>query len=576
MEKETIILDFKVDGKEAIVSIENLTKANKELREERKKLDLQSEEGLARAKELNAQIDNNTNIIKTNSSALEKQRLNVGNYKDSIKDAAKEINIAGVSVSSLSAKFDLLSKNPLLLVITALGLAFGALTAYFKGSEEGQDALGRGTQVLKGIFQSLTVVVEQVGKAVFAAFEFMFSGFQKLLDFVAPAMGAILKNVIDTGVAIAKMEEELGDIEDDLIVKRAETAKKVSELRSKAISQEGAERKKTIQEAIALEEELAAKEVELAQKSLNYFLADQKTRGAITGEEKTKIAELEAAVINAEAQKFQATLRFTKELEKLDDEARKKKEDAILKEDEAAIKKETEHQRELARIQEVEDKLLQSALKRVENSTTLNDETQSINLASLDEYLNNESALYDKQYEYLAANERKKVVITRMAEQQKVSAISQSLTLAAGLVEKDSAEYKALAITKALVDTYVAATTALTAGPYIGAILAALTIATGLSNVAKIAGFKQGGYTGDMDTNQVAGVTHGKEFVMPASVVQQYGKDHFQSYMDGSIVANSMAASSGGQGQTPTVYLSYKEFSDFQDRVKYKEEMSAA
>jgi hypothetical protein len=101
-------------------------------------------------------------------------------------------------------------------------------------------------------------------------------------------------------------------------------------------------------------------------------------------------------------------------------------------------------------------------------------------------------------------------------------------------------------------------------------------IATGLANVAKIAGFKQGGYTGDMDTNQVAGVTHGKEFVMPASVVQQYGKDHFQSYMDGSIVANSMAASSGGQGQTPTVYLSYKEFSDFQDRVKYKEEMSAA
>jgi len=79
--EEEIIYDVEVKG---IQSIENLTKANKELREERKKLDLQSEQGQKRAQEINKALDENTNIIKENSSALEKQRLNVGNYSGAL------------------------------------------------------------------------------------------------------------------------------------------------------------------------------------------------------------------------------------------------------------------------------------------------------------------------------------------------------------------------------------------------------------------------------------------------------------------------------------------------------------
>ena len=59
--EEKIIYDVEVKG---VQSIENLTKANKELREERKKLDLQSEQGQKRAQEINKALDENTNIIK--------------------------------------------------------------------------------------------------------------------------------------------------------------------------------------------------------------------------------------------------------------------------------------------------------------------------------------------------------------------------------------------------------------------------------------------------------------------------------------------------------------------------------
>ena len=63
--EEKIIYDVEVKG---VQSIENLTKANKELREERKKLDLQSEQGQKRAQEINKQLDANTEIIKENSA----------------------------------------------------------------------------------------------------------------------------------------------------------------------------------------------------------------------------------------------------------------------------------------------------------------------------------------------------------------------------------------------------------------------------------------------------------------------------------------------------------------------------
>src|SRR5690349_20606793 len=103
--EEEIIFRIEVPGSEkAINSIENLTKANKELREERKKLDLDSDQGKARVNEINSLLDKNTEKIKQNSSAIEKQRLNVGNYSKSIQDAAKDLNIMGVNVGSLANK----------------------------------------------------------------------------------------------------------------------------------------------------------------------------------------------------------------------------------------------------------------------------------------------------------------------------------------------------------------------------------------------------------------------------------------------------------------------------------------
>ena len=53
---------------DSVESIESLTKASKELREERKKLNLDSAEGQKRIKEINAALDSNNQKIKENVS----------------------------------------------------------------------------------------------------------------------------------------------------------------------------------------------------------------------------------------------------------------------------------------------------------------------------------------------------------------------------------------------------------------------------------------------------------------------------------------------------------------------------
>jgi hypothetical protein len=575
MEKDTVIIDFKVDGKEAIVSIENLTKANKELREERKKLDLQTEEGQKQAREINSQLDRNTDIIKNNTSALEKQRLNVGNYTNSIKDAAKEINIAGVNVGGLTSKFDTLAKSPLLLVVTALGLAFSALTAYFKGSEEGQDKLAKVMAVGKVVMEQVLQVVEKLGEALLKVIEFISDVALSVIDRVAPQVGAALQTAIAAGNEIADLQDRIEAEENAAIVKRAEVNKKVLELREKAIKQEGAQKRATIQEAIDLEKGLAAEEKKRAEDKLKLIDLENKATGALTEEQKKQRAEALADIINKESEGAQATIKFQKQLEALDDADRKKKEDAIAKQDAEQIKAEDIHQRELARIAERQAAEEARMLKAAENAEKANElhENVIVNLEQEDIVLSEND---QKQLDRINKRHLNEIALSKMTETAKLGIISNSAGTFSNIVGRQTQEGKALATVQALVDTYAGANAQLKLPFPYNAIAVATTIAAGLVNVAKIQGFKQGGYTGDMDTNQIAGVTHGKEFVMPASVVSQFGKDHFQSYMDGSIVANSMAASGGGQSQTPTVYLSYKEFSDFQDRVKYKEEMSAA
>lgn len=76
----------------------------------------------------------------------------------------------------------------------------------------------------------------------------------------------------------------------------------------------------------------------------------------------------------------------------------------------------------------------------------------------------------------------------------KIQALSETFGLAAGIFEQNTIAYKAMAIAQASIDTYKAANVALaSAPPPYNFILMGATIAAGIANVAKIAGFANGG-----------------------------------------------------------------------------------
>lgn len=81
---------------------------------------------------------------------------------------------------------------------------------------------------------------------------------------------------------------------------------------------------------------------------------------------------------------------------------------------------------------------------------------------------------------------------------------------------------KAAAMTQATIDGVLAVQKALSAyPPPMNFVMAAIVGATAAANVAKIAGFERGGYTGNGGRKEMAGVVHGKEFVMNADATMR-------------------------------------------------------
>lgn len=589
-EKETVIIDFQVNEGEAVVSIENLTKANKALREERNKLNLATEEGVKRANEINSIIDRNTNAIKSNSSAIEKQRLNVGNYTNSIKAAAGELkNFAGSltnvvpGLSGLQAGFSSakvategLSGATKLLVAGPLGLLIVALTslmAYFKGTGEGQDKLTAITKTAGLVWEKFMRVVEGVGGAI---------------AWVIDKLGL----VSEEGQALADLDDEIDEANTALITKRAETENKVAKLRAEALDKEGEAKKKLIDEAIKLEKELSEQEVKLAKMRVKQFEEEHKTKKDLTDEEKATYAGLKAAEIKADTSAYQNTLRFEKEIEKLRGENQKATDERRQIELERRQADEEWRQEQIDRALEFKQESDEQLAKAVEEKIA-GDEAKELSFLELintvigegDRLLKEEKKDADESYKIARDREDKKTQLNKAQLDARLMAVSLTLGQAQALFDKDSAEYKTLGIARATADTWQAANVALkSAPPPFNFALMAATIAVGLANVAKIMdiGFAGGGYTGHGGKYEPAGVVHKGEVVWSQDDVRAVGGPAIAnamrpsfSYADGGIVAGSGPAMMPKMMQ-PKVILTYAEFKEFEDMVLFKDTIATA
>ena len=117
------------DNKE-LGTVQRLTAANQLLIDKRNKLNLDTEKGRKKAEQYNKQIDKNTQIIKTNSSAVEQQRMNIGNYSSALSNLHPAFGMAINGIQRFSTALKTLLLAPLGLVVGAIGLVVGAFKLF--------------------------------------------------------------------------------------------------------------------------------------------------------------------------------------------------------------------------------------------------------------------------------------------------------------------------------------------------------------------------------------------------------------------------------------------------------------
>jgi len=680
-QKETVILEFEVDSKDAVQSIENLTKANKALREERKKLDTSTEEGQARIKAINSQLDTNTKTIKDNSSALEKQRMNVGNYTGALDKLIPGLGatVQGIQASTKAALAFI--ATPIGAVIGALGLAVAALTQYFKGSEKGQDDLAKVMAVGKVIWEGFKVVLEKVGEVVFAVGEAVVAVGGKLLSFFSSSAKGAVDSVVNAGLKIAELQDQIDARENGMIIKRAAVNKQVAELREKAIAQEGAAKRATIEEAIALEKALGEEEAFQAEEKLRLINLEIEASGEATEEQKLQQSEAAAHLIDMQAQGAESTLKFQKQLEALKDAEIKKRaetakaaqEEAVKKkaadqeyydllasvqkaqeekdlgiwqaekkreqdlqnmkvtnigtlqsiinkateEEKAAILAKTEWEKKtefekidaiLAKFSEKHAKEIQFAQESLALATDLMGKTFEIvqgnfdlQINALNVKLSKEKTMLQEQYaadvkaldeKYKAgeiSKEQYDTAILGLNAQYQANVKEAEISQAKELNEIKKKQFEAdkknqIAIALADAAQAILSVFAATKGGFIiktaAAVLTAAFTAIKIKQIKEQefvpTTFAQGGYTGDGGKYEAAGTVHKGEFVMPQESVNKYGKETFQSYLDGSVATNGMMTGvSGGSAATQQqVYVVWKEFKEFESKMNIKASIS--
>ena len=213
-------------------SIAEAREQNKLLNKLRNETNATTADGQAQITALNAKLDENNAFIKANGDQYLQQKLNIGNYKESIKEAFQEMNIFNGGLGGFIQRSqeaggvgNLLSNSlggitqgvigmtraslafiatPIGAVIAAIGLVVGALVNYLKSSQEGIDAVTSVTRPLQAIFQSLMGVIQNVGKYLFEAFSNPKKTLTELYDFVKQnlinrftAFGKILEGIIE-------------------------------------------------------------------------------------------------------------------------------------------------------------------------------------------------------------------------------------------------------------------------------------------------------------------------------------------------------------------------------------------
>lgn len=199
---------------EEVKSIQQARDQNKVLNKLRNETNVFTEEGRNQLALLNEKLDQNNKFIKENVDAYAQQKINIGNYKDGIVEAANELNpfngsfsdfiirskeAGGVSnlvksgLGGMANGFLGLTKASLAFIATPVGAVLAVLVGAFALIRNAMNRSEDATNKLKRSFAAVTGVFNTVLKALEPVGEFLIDGIVMGFELAAKAADEAIK-----------------------------------------------------------------------------------------------------------------------------------------------------------------------------------------------------------------------------------------------------------------------------------------------------------------------------------------------------------------------------------------------
>ena len=425
-------------------TIQGLRAQNKELNALRNSANLTTEEGRKELELLNAKLDENNDLIKENVDQYTQQKINIGNYTESIQSALQGLTIYGVNIGQVgkniggmatgfkaaTAGMSLLTRASLAFIATGIGAIIAALGIAFFAVKNALDRSEESTNKLRKAFAPFTGMLSKILSLLEPFGEFLLDGIVKGLELAEQAVYtmidglAVLANVLgfeEWASSIAKFNEQLKEgaaASTELAEAEAQLAKnqRVQE-RLQLEYQRRAEKQRQIRDDVSRSEEERLE----ANRELGRVLDEQLEKERGLAEQALRTAELNAD-INGRTE--ESLLRI--------EEAKTK----IAEIDERITGQRSEQlTNEVAIIQEGIDKAREAAEKRIAN-------------------LEIELELYREKNRVLGDDAEAEIQLLKQTAERRREILEQQLR--SNLITKKEYELESLRITNEILDAEMA------------------------------------------------------------------------------------------------------------------------
>lgn len=176
-------------------SIKEAREQNKLLNRLRNEANATTKEGQEEIEKLNAKLDANNEFIRENADAYLQQKINIGNYTESIRDAIINGDNLGASLKETAKGFLGLAKSALAFIATPIGAVIALLAGAFalvsnamSRSEEATNKVTRVFSTFTGIINKVLGTLEPLGEYLIDG---LVAGFELVGEFAEKTMGLL-------------------------------------------------------------------------------------------------------------------------------------------------------------------------------------------------------------------------------------------------------------------------------------------------------------------------------------------------------------------------------------------------